>query len=189
MHADLFPVLATSTPPQEIALSTGLQIELASTSLHECVRRGAGQDCKLAGPQGAFSQEICACVACSCSTQQCIKRLHATAVLSACLSLRPGTRVAPGISACGMHTQRLSSDKVISTPRCHMPSSQCVTCLVMCAGQVWPHVSVVLSNIGQDRLPGLLQQHKPKWMAEVKLHSFFLGNKPPSITSAKVGAS
>ena len=58
----------------------------------------------------------------------------------------------------------------------------------MCAGQIWPHVSVVLGNIGQERLPGLLQQHKPKWMAEVKLHSFCLGDKPPSITSAKVGA-
>lgn len=46
-------------------------------------------------------------------------------------------------------------------------------------------MSVVLSHIGQDRLPGLLQQHKPKWMAEVKLHSFCLGEQPPSITSAK----
>ena len=35
MHADLLPVLAASNPAQGIALSTGLQVELASTSLHQ----------------------------------------------------------------------------------------------------------------------------------------------------------
>ena len=86
MHADLLPVLAAIKLAQEVALSIGLQVELVSTSLQQCLRHGAGQARELAGPQGAFSQEIvrvlhvlaatafsqepCTCVACSTSSAQ-----------------------------------------------------------------------------------------------------------------------
>ena len=105
------------------------------------------------------------------------------------LLARPGACGAPGIRARDRCGQRLYSDEAISTAKMPCACQPIHDLPAMCAGHIWPHVSVVLSNIGQDRLPGLLQQHKPKWMAEVKLHRFCLGDKPPSITCAKVGDS
>ncbi len=138
--------------------------------------------------KGLSARQLCVCRM-SLLHQRCIRPLNATATLSAFLSLRPDTCNAPGCKACNITSQWLYPDKAFSTatlPRALQPISGLPA---MYTGQIWPHVSVVLSHIGQDRLPGLLQQHKPKWMAEVKLHSFCLGEQPPSITSAKVEAS
>ena len=188
MHAALLPVLAACARAQKIALSTGLQAELASTSLQKCLRDGAGQARELAGPQGAFSQEIMRMWhGFAAPAVHPALECHSFAV--SLLVARPGTCDAPNIDARGTISQRLYSDKAISTAKMPCALQPISDLPAMCAGQIWPHVSVVLSNIGQDRLPGLLQQHKPKWMAEVKLHRFCLGDKPPSITSAKVGAS
>ena len=121
--------------------------------------------------------------------QRRIQRLDATALLSACLSQGLAPMMPLALELTAYYIRGCVKTRPSALPRCHVPYGRSVTCLPCVQARSGPHVSVVLSNIGQERLPGLLQQHKPTWMAEVRLHRFCLGDKPPSITSAKVGSS
>ena len=56
----------------------------------------------------------------------------------------------------------------------------------MCAGQLWPHVSMAATGLVGDQLNPQLAMNKPKWSSDIHLHNFNLGDEPPSISGVKV---
>lgn len=57
---------------------------------------------------------------------------------------------------------------------------------VLCAGQLWPHVSMAATGLVGDQLNPQLAMNKPKWISDIHLHNFNLGDEPPSISGVKV---
>ena len=53
-------------------------------------------------------------------------------------------------------------------------------------GQLWPHVSAAATGIVKEQLDPQLAQNKPKWISDIYLHRFNLGDEPPSISGVKV---
>ena len=56
----------------------------------------------------------------------------------------------------------------------------------MRAGQLWPHVSMAATGLVGDQLNPQLAMNKPKWISDIHLHNFNLGDEPPSISGVKV---
>ena len=54
------------------------------------------------------------------------------------------------------------------------------------AGQLWPHASLAATGIIKEQLNPQLAMNKPKWISEIYLHRFNLGEEPPSISGVKV---
>ncbi|KAL0027376.1 hypothetical protein WJX79_006298 [Trebouxia sp. C0005] len=52
--------------------------------------------------------------------------------------------------------------------------------------QLWPHVSMAATGIVGDQLNPQLAMNKPKWISDIHLHNFNLGDEPPSISGVKV---
>ena len=55
-----------------------------------------------------------------------------------------------------------------------------------CSGQLWPHVSTAATGIVREQIDPLMAQNKPKWISDINLHNFNLGEEPPSISGVKV---
>lgn len=53
-------------------------------------------------------------------------------------------------------------------------------------GQLWPHVSLAATGIVKEQLNPQLAMNKPKWISDIYLHRFNLGEEPPSISGVKV---
>lgn len=54
------------------------------------------------------------------------------------------------------------------------------------AGQLWPQLSTAATGIVKEQLDPQLAQNKPKWISDIYLHRFNLGDEPPSISGVKV---
>ena len=54
------------------------------------------------------------------------------------------------------------------------------------AGQLWPNASLAATGIMKEQLNPQLAMNKPKWISEIYLHRFNLGEEPPSISGVKV---
>lgn len=52
--------------------------------------------------------------------------------------------------------------------------------------QLWPHVSMAATGLVGDQLNPQLAMNKPKWISDIHLHNFNLGDEPPSISGVKV---
>ncbi|CAL5226034.1 g8845 [Coccomyxa viridis] len=51
---------------------------------------------------------------------------------------------------------------------------------------MWPHVAAAAGHMIRKLADPLLQQNKPKWMSNVSLHTFTLGDIPPRVFGIKV---
>lgn len=58
--------------------------------------------------------------------------------------------------------------------------------LAAVTGQLWPHASVAATGVMKDQLNPQLAMNKPKWISDIYLHRFNLGEEPPSISGVKV---
>ena len=56
----------------------------------------------------------------------------------------------------------------------------------MFAGQLWPHVSTAATGMVREQIDPLMASNKPKWISDIHLHNFNLGDEPPSISGIKV---
>ncbi|BDA51337.1 Synaptotagmin-2 [Coccomyxa sp. Obi] len=51
---------------------------------------------------------------------------------------------------------------------------------------LWPHASTAAAGMVRDMADPILKQNKPKWMSNVSLHTFTLGDIPPRVSGCKV---
>ena len=52
--------------------------------------------------------------------------------------------------------------------------------------QLWPHAAAAAAAKVREELEPALSKAKPRWMTDICLHTFTLGDAPPHVSAIKV---